>query len=129
MNSDADLEARIEQFLRCINERDAAAADDVLDSDYTLVIVQPTPARMPRGRWLEVLADYVVHSYDIEERSLDVDGDTAAMVHRVRMQATVLGENRSGLFVISDVWRRRDGTWRVWRRHSTPLSAGDMPGA
>lgn len=42
--------------------------------------------------------------------------------------ATVLGVDRSGRFVISDCWRRgADGKWRVWRRHSTPLSAGVMP--
>ena len=124
-----DLEQRIEMFLRCINERDAAVAEDVLDPDYALIVVQPAPAVMPRPRWLEVLADYVVDEYDVQERRLDVDGDCAAMVHRVFMRATVLGQDRSGLFVISDVWRRRDGVWRVWRRHSTPFSAGEMPGA
>jgi hypothetical protein len=43
------------------------------------------------------------------------------------MSATVNGIDRSGLFTISDIWRLRDGHWRVWRRHSTPLSAGPMP--
>jgi hypothetical protein len=43
------------------------------------------------------------------------------------MQATVLGSERSGLFVISDVWHRQNDAWRVWRRHSTRLAAGAMP--
>lgn len=51
---------------------------------------------MPRSRWLEVLPDYVVHSYRVEERVLDVDGDGAAVVQRVDMEVTVLGEDRSG---------------------------------
>ena len=123
------LEQRIETFFACIEQRDAAAADDVLDPDYELVIVHPAPAVMPRARWLEVLADYVVHSYEIQEQRLDVDGDCAVMLHRAAMTATVLGQERNGLFAVSDVWRRRDGVWRVWRRHSTPLSAGEMPGA
>jgi ketosteroid isomerase-like protein len=84
---------------------------------------------MPRSRWLEVLADYVVHEYEVEESSVDRDGDCAAALQRVRMRATVLGEDRSGTFVISDVWRLRADGWRIWRRHSTPLSAGGMPGA
>jgi hypothetical protein len=45
------------------------------------------------------------------------------------MSATVLGEDRSGTFIITDVWRHRSDGWRVWRRHSTPMFAGDMPGA
>jgi ketosteroid isomerase-like protein len=100
-----------------------------LDEDYELVLVQPSPASMPRSRWLEVLPDYVVHDYEVQEHVVDVDGDCAAVLQRVRMSATVLGEDRSGQFVISDVWRRRGGSWKVWRRHSTPLSAGKMPGA
>jgi len=126
---DPDLAPRIDDFDRCIESRDRTLADAVLDHDYALVLVHPAAAVMPRERWLEVLPDYVVHEYEVQERTVDVDGDTAAVIQRVRMQATVLGEDRSGLFVISDTWRRRDGAWRVWRRHSTPLEAGRLPGA
>ena len=123
-----DLIRRMEEFQRCIEARDRTAAEQILDEGYALVCVQPGPAMMPRERWLEVLEHYVVHSYEVQEQLIDSDGDCAAVFSRARMEATVLGEDRSGVFVISDVWRRRDGTWRVWRRHSTPLSAGVLPG-
>jgi hypothetical protein len=84
---------------------------------------------MPRAAWLATLPDYIVHSWDVEEETIDVDGDLAAVLRRVNMQATVLGVDRSGLFVISDIWRKRDDGWRIWRRHSTPLSAGSLPGS
>ena len=119
----------MEAFQRCIERRDAQAADAVLDDDYALVLVHPTPAVMPRERWLAVLPDYVVHEYELQERFIDVSGDCACVVQRVAMRATVLGEDRSGTFVISDVWRRGGEGWRIWRRHSTPLAAGQMPGA
>jgi hypothetical protein len=117
------------EFQRCIEARDRAGAEQVLDDDYALVLVTPARAVMSRDRWLEVLKDYVVHDYTVEEQIIDEDSDCAVVVQRVRMHATVLGEDRSGAFVISDVWRRRSTGWRVWRRHSTPLSAGPMPGA
>lgn len=123
----AELTAQIAALQRCIDERDAALAETVLDADFQLVVLQPKRVVMPRQRWLQVLDDYVMHSYDVEERVVDVDGDLAAAVHRVRMHATVLGEDRSGLFVITDIWRRRPDGWRVWRRHSTPLAAGELP--
>lgn len=122
------LEDGIASFQRCIESRDREAAEDLLHPGYALVLVQPVKAVMPRIRWLELLPDYVVHSYTTEERIIDVDGDVAAVIHRAEMQATVLGEDRSGLFVISDLWRRTDGQWQVWRRQSTPLRAGPMPG-
>jgi hypothetical protein len=126
---DDDLIRRIEQFQACIETRDRDLAREVLDQAFALVLAHPMRATMPRERWLEVLADYVVHEYRVHDQVIDLDGDTAAVLQRSDMSATVLGEDRSGLFVITDVWRRRTGTWRVWRRHSTPLTAGVMPGA
>ena len=83
---------------------------------------------MPRARWMAVLDDYVVHGWQTREQQLDVDGDVGTVLSLVQMEATVLGEDRSGLFVITDTWLRGDDGWRVWRRHSSPLSAGPMPG-
>ncbi|MBW3556552.1 MAG: nuclear transport factor 2 family protein [Actinobacteria bacterium] len=125
---DDELARAMAEFQRCIEDRDLSAAERVLDDDYALVLVAPARAVMPRHRWLEVLEDYVIHEYVVEEQVVDQDGDGAAVAHRVRMKATVLGVDRSGIFVISDVWRRSPGGWRIWRRHSTPLSAGTLPG-
>jgi ketosteroid isomerase-like protein len=127
--SEQEILELADRWQRAIEQRDRAAAEQVLHPDYALTLVHPSPAVMPRKRWLEVLEDYHVHSYAIQERTIDVAGDTAAVLQRVHQQATVLGEDRSGLFVISDVWLREDGRWRVWRRHSTPLEAPRMPGA
>ena len=128
--SDADdVLTRADEFQRLLEARDAGALDDVLHPDYALVLVQPGEAEMPRARWLAGLPAYVIHDYALETRRVDVDGDTAAILQRATMHATAFGEDRSGQFVISDVWRRGDdGSWRLWKRHSTPLSAGRMPG-
>jgi len=123
-----DLREQMTNFDSCVLNRDAALADAVLDDDYMLMLVAPSPALIPRGRWLDVLPDYIVHSYSVQHLDVHIDGDAAAVLQRVDMQATVLGEDRSGVFVITDIWRRRPDGWRVWRRHSTPLQAGPMPG-
>jgi ketosteroid isomerase-like protein len=124
------LHTAMERWQQAILRRDAAAASEVLHPDYALVLVAPAPASMPRARWLEVLNDYVVHDYAVEEQQADVSGGVAAVLSRVRMRATVLGEDRSGQFILSDIWLRdATGQWQVWRRHSSPLSAGVMPGS
>lgn len=122
------LRARMGEFDQAVLQRDSALAERVLHPDYALVLVHPAPAVMPRERWLAVLPDYLVDSWVVSEQAIDVDGDTAAVLQRIDMQATVLGEDRNGPFIISDIWRRGADGWRVWRRHSTPLAAGDMPG-
>jgi ketosteroid isomerase-like protein len=123
-----DVIARADAWQQAIESRDAAAATQILHDDYALVLVQPVRAVMPRQRWLATLDDYIVHAYEIHERLVDVNGDTAAVLQRVDQRATVLGEDRSGTFVISDTWLRVEGEWRVWRRHSTPFTAPRMPG-
>jgi hypothetical protein len=124
-----ELQLQLANFQACIENRDERLARSVLDEGYALMLVVPQPAVVPRSRWLEVLPDYVVHSYAVEHVDVDVDGDVAVVLQRVQMEATVLGEDRSGTFVLTDVWRRRPIGWRVWRRHSTPQSAGPMPDA
>lgn len=123
-----ELLTRADLFERAVNQRDRALAEQVLHPDYALQLVQPATAVMPRVRWLDVLPDYVVHDWRRDDRIVDVRGEVACILQRVEMRATVLGEDRSGTFVISDTWLRGDDGWRVWRRHSTPLSAPRMPG-
>jgi hypothetical protein len=124
-----DLIARNADFDRAVHERDRALAESVLHPDYALVLVHPEPAVMPRQRWLEVLDDYVVHAWENHAQDVVVCGDTGSILTLVTMEATVLGQDRSGLFVISDTWLHGDEGWRVWRRHSSPMTAGRMPGA
>lgn len=122
----AELVSAMERLQMCVATRDSAMAEAVLDEDFALVLVQPGHAVMSRDRWLAVLPDYVVHSLIVEDSVVDVDEDVAVVLHRDLMSATVLGADRSGTFVITDTWRRRQEDWRLWRRHSTPLTAGRL---
>jgi hypothetical protein len=124
-----DLAVRSDDFDQVVTSRDAALAADVLAEDFALVLVHPAPAVVPRSAWIEMLPDYVVHAWEVEEQKIEVRDDLGVVLQRIRMEATVLGEDRSGPFVRSDLWIPVDDGWRVWRRHSTPLSAGRMPGS
>jgi ketosteroid isomerase-like protein len=118
-----ELRQRVTQWDVAVRARDESAAADLLAPDFALELVQPVRNVMNRQEWLEVLADDVVGEWDVEEQIVEVDGDVGLVLRRVRLEATAMGEDRGGVFVMSDVWRRIDGEWRVWRRHSTPLIA------
>jgi len=124
---DEDLTAQMDAFTRCVIDRDGALVASVLDDDFALELVHPARAVVPRASWVAMLPDYVVHSWTEHEQVVSIDGDCATVLHRVDMSATVLGEDRSGLFVLTDIWRRRAQGWRIWRRHSSPMTAGPMP--
>lgn len=127
MDPQQELLERWQGWQRSIEQRDVGAASGYLDDDYALELVQPNRAVFRRDAWLEMLREYVVSEYAVDEQIVDVEGELAIVMHRARMQAMVFGADRSGTFVITDVWRRRAGVWKVWRRHSTPLAAGAMP--
>ena len=129
MDTNQELIERWRGWQASIEARDVDAAAGYLADDYALELVQPDRSVVPREAWLALLPEYVVSGYRIEAQIVEVSGDIGLILHRADQQATVRGADRSGPFVLTDVWRRQDGTWRVWRRHSTPLAAGPMPGS
>ncbi|MEO6942699.1 MAG: hypothetical protein ABI124_06710 [Terrimesophilobacter sp.] len=124
--TDGGLLAQMAAYERCVLDRDLQLADSVLHPDYALVTTNPTLMVMPRANWLALLPDYIVHSWNVGESLLDVSDGTAVSFQRIDMGATVLGTDRSGPFIITDVWLREED-WRVWRRHSTAVTAGALP--
>ena len=65
---DEDLAHCIEGFEHCTYVRDHEAAETLLHVDFALVLVHPAPAVIDRQRWMEMLGDYLVHSWEVEER-------------------------------------------------------------
>lgn len=127
--ADIELDTACADFDRAVLQRDRELAERLLHPEFALVLVHPDPVVMPRPQWLETLDAYVIDAWQVEEDVRDSSDDIAAVLRRVRMHATVLGEDRSGAFIISDTWLRTSVGWQLWRRHSTPLEAGSMPGA
>jgi hypothetical protein len=68
-----------------------------------------------------MLPDYDVSGYSVEERIVQAGDDLCTVFQRVDQTAVVKGAERSGSSLV-DVWVREADAWRVWRRHSTPLS-------
>ena len=129
MSAETELLDRADAWQRAIEARDPEAAAEYLAGDYALVVTNPKPAVMQRGEWLRLLPDYDIQAYAIQHRDVSVRAGVGVVVQAVAMTAVVAGADRSGTFVLVDLWSEDDGAWRVWRRHSTPLSAGEMPRA
>ena len=127
MDAEQELIDRWAGWQQAIEDRDVEATGGYMAHDYALALVQPVGALIGRAQWLASLPDYLISSYEIEDQIVDIDGDLAVVLHRARMRATVAGVDRSGIFVLTDIWRRDSGTWKIWRRHSTPMTSGAMP--
>ena len=127
MDFEAEIGERTDRWQLTIEARDPEAAAQFLSDDYALVILQPQPAIVRREEWLRMLPDYDVRGYTVEERIVEAARDLCTVFQRVDQTAVVKGVERSGIFILVDVWVRDADEWRVWRRHSAPLSAGSAP--
>jgi len=129
MDFEAEIGERTDRWQLTIEARDPEAAAQFLSDNYALIILQPQPAVVRREEWLRMLPDYDVRDYAVEERIVEAARDLCTVFQRVDQTAVVKGVERSGIFILVDVWVRDAGEWRVWRRHSAPLSAGSAPRA
>lgn len=120
----AERDAAWTQSLRA---RDQSRVVEYLHDEYALTLVHPVPVVVARDEWLQTLDDYIIEHWDVRGSNWDVLPTVAAHLQLIDQRANVLGNRRDGLFAISDIWLPVEDRWVVWRRHSTPLTAGEMP--
>jgi hypothetical protein len=105
---------------------DTAALRRLLLPEFSLT----TPPDLERGhvpleRYLRNTVQYQLHEDRWESSDVRIVGDAAVVTSRFWQRATSGGRDRSGYFVLTDVWRRDQEEWRAAARWSTWL---DMPG-
>ena len=105
---------------------DQAYLEGLLAPDYQLVVaVAGLPLQIiDRTRQLAVGGDYNFESITIEDISVR-DYDTVLVASLIWTQrASLRGQDRSGSFMISDVWRLNGAAWQIVDRHSSRPEAG-----
>ncbi len=103
-------------------ERDRLTCERILADDFVL-----TSARgilMPKSDWLAAaMTSFVCTAFAWQDLLVRHFGDTAVVHGRSRQQASVSGQDWSGLFLVTDVWVKRNNQWQVVSRHGTgPIS-------
>ena len=89
-------------------------------SHFMAIGTQGLPLQIvPRENWLTVLASYYISTFTLDDIHVHVYGDTAIVLMLYTQQATIRGQDRSGHFVLTDVWIKKSHGWRVVERHSS----------
>ena len=104
-------------------DKDRVTCEAILDEEFLL-----TSARgelVSRSDWLiNAIGPFDGKSFEWLDIKVRLFGDTAIVHAKTRQQATVHGQDWSGVFLITDVWVRRGDSWKVVSRHGTgPLPA------
>lgn len=107
--------------------RDALAASDVgrmaemISPDFYVeaAVEGGEPLRSNREEFLREMRRYRFSSVHIDDMHVQALADAAVVTLLWSQEAEWGGVPRAGLFLITDIWQRHDGTWRLASRHSS----------
>jgi ketosteroid isomerase-like protein len=116
------------QWAGAFQRKDMAALQDMMADGYALVIaVENLPLQVVgRNAWLAALDDYDVQEASVEHIHVRIYDCVAVAVMLWHQRATLHGEDRSGIMMLTDIWVDVSGEWKLAERHS---SRPEHPGA
>lgn len=121
MTDKEQIQSLYEAMYEAMIAKDTVALGRLLTDDS--VLVHMTGRRQPRKEYLSEIASGVLNYYSVETDSLEitVNGDTARMVGRSRVNAAVYGGGRHTWRLQMDSQLRKEkGVWRIaYSRAST----------
>ena len=104
-------------LIRAVSESDTGRLEQLLAAEFTL---QGAAGYLDRVQLIEAAAGpYEIDEFNYEEIQPEVYGNTAVVVSRYRQAGRFLGKELTCRMNVTDVWVRRDGGWRIVRRHAT----------
>jgi hypothetical protein len=110
-------------FQAAVRDRDVETLDRLLAPEFTLTTGRAGAPVRTRAEYLEVTArSYVVEEFAFEALDVVGLGERAALVRsRYRQRGSMDGGDRTGVFLLTDVWAERDGRPLLVARHSSAL--------
>ena len=115
-----DPASREGAWLAAIRAKDLVLLESFLADEF--VYTASNHGRRNRQEWLDSIADYQFNELQLVETDVTTYGDVAVVHARIRQDATLAGQVRVGVFLITDVWVKRDGRWQAVSRSSVSES-------
>ena len=117
-----ELRGLEERFMTAVAERDIDFLERHLGEEFILITGRQGHETRGRGEWLEVTATaYEIRSFRFDELEVLDYGEVAVVRSRYSQEATMGDAERSQSYLMTDVWHRRDGAFRLVTRHISPL--------
>ncbi|WP_404373236.1 nuclear transport factor 2 family protein [Corallococcus coralloides] len=108
---EAHLKEAYRQMIKAMLDRHVAELDALLAGEFTLTHM--TGYRQPKREWLEAVRTGQMRYHAAEEKSVDVNvaGDTAVLVGRSVVTATIYGARGTWNLQLTTRYRRQDNRW------------------
>jgi hypothetical protein len=108
--------------MEAVRDRDMEFLDRLLGEEFTLTTGRPGAPVRTREEWMAITRDrYVVEDFEFEQLEVLPYGHVALARSRYSQRGRMDGDDRSEVFLMTDVFVRRGGRWRAVTRHVSPL--------
>jgi hypothetical protein len=116
----AEFEALEHAWAEALVRRDRAALELFVAPDYVLIISTAPDQLVARDAWLaQAVGSYRIEHFRIERLHARLLADGLVAVSLLfEQRASVAGVDRSGVFFLTDIWRRGTARWEVVARYS-----------
>jgi ketosteroid isomerase-like protein len=111
-----ELTTLYDQWMTAIQQLDFETLDRIIGPEYTYAATNH--GRLTRQQWWDTVPAYKIKSFELKAIDVREFGHAAVAVCQYAQEAIVRGEPRSGEFLITDTWVKRDGRWQVVARSS-----------
>jgi len=114
-----ELERR---FQTAVADRDVALLEELLAPEFTLTTGRAAAPVRTRAEYLGITAaSYVIEGWEFEQLDVVPLGEAAVVRARYRQRGSMKGADRTGVFLLTDVWAAREGRPQLVTRHSSAL--------
>lgn len=110
------LTAREQEWMSAILARDLPRLETMLAPEFTYTA--SNHGRRNRQEWMDAIAHYDFDDLALLDTTVAEYGQVAVVHARIRQHATLAGQARVGVFLITDVWVCRDDRWQIVSRSS-----------
>ena len=125
-SAEEEIRAKTRKFTEAIVSKDLSILDDVFEKDpadiYYDINEGPLAGfdRLKRV-WTAAITNHTISRFDFhEDMKVFVSGDQAAqMATWTQTQVSTAGQSRDISGRVTVLWRKRDGSWKVWHYHAS----------
>ena len=111
-------------WIEAAQRGDKAALDAILAPEFAELSAESPESPLSRSDWIQrALTGYDIHSYSQRTMVIRAFLGVAVVSFVQSQEATFNGEDRSGDYLVVDLWETNHNTWQASARYIAPVTA------
>jgi ketosteroid isomerase-like protein len=108
-----------QDWMKAVAVHDQDALKRFMADEFTLTSAYSSGDLVTKDQFIKNVQSVNQKEISFHDASVKIYGDVAVLKARITDNYIMNGEDRSGDYLITDVWVKRDGQWQVVTRHSS----------